>query len=311
MKLSIVLPIYNEELNIKPLYNSLKSVLNSMKCKYEIIYVDDGSTDNSLKNIKELRRKDKNVKIIKFRRNFGQATALNVGLKHAIGDYMIILDADLQNDPKDIPRLIEKIKEGYDLVVGWRYDRKDSFFKRLFSSFAGLLKRLILKEKIHDSGCTLKALTKNAAKELNIYHEMHRYIAALLSLKGYKITEIKVRHLPRVHGKTKYNSKRLIKGFLDLLIIKFWMDYSTRPIHFFGGLGILSSLIGFILGTYLIIDKFIFNQPIGNRPLLLFSALLIILGFLLIIFGFLADIMVKIYYNQKNEEPYSIEYKQF
>jgi len=311
MKLSIITPVYNEELNIKPLYDSLKSVLSSMRVKYEIIYVDDGSTDDSLKNIKDLRKKDKNVKFIKFRKNFGQATALNVGLKHATGDYMIILDADLQNDPKDIPRLIEKLKEGYDLVVGWRYDRKDPFFKRLSSSFAGLLKRLILKEKIHDSGCTLKAMKKNAAKELNIYHEMHRYIAALLSLKGYKVTEIKVRHLPRIHGKTKYSSKRLVKGFLDLLIVKFWMDYSTRPIHFFGGLGIISSLIGIISGIYLVIDKFAFNQSIGNRPLLLFSVLLIILGFLLIIFGFLADIMVKIYYNQKNEEPYSIEYKQF
>jgi len=157
----------------------------------------------------------------------------------------------------------------------------------------------------------IESINKKAAKELNIYYEMHRYIAAILKSKGYKVTEIKVRHLPRIHGKTKYSSKRLIKGFLDLLIVKFWMDYSTRPIHLFGGLGILSSLIGFIAGIYLVIDKFIFNQPIANRPLLLFSVLLIILGFLLIIFGFLADIMVKIYYNQKNEEPYTIEYKQF
>jgi glycosyltransferase involved in cell wall biosynthesis len=311
MKLSIVLPIYNEELNIKPLYNSLKSVLNYMKYKYEIIYVDDGSTDNSLNYVKDLRKKDKNVKIIKFRKNFGQTAALDAGLKYATGDYMIILDADLQNDPKDIPRLIHKIKEGYDLVVGWRYDRKDPFFKKLSSSCARLLKRLILKEEIHDPGCTLKIFTKEAVRGLKLHGEMHRYITALLKLKGYKITEIKVRHLSRLHGKTKYSSKRLIKGFLDLLILKFWMDYSTRPIHFFGGLGILFSLIGFILGIYLLIDKFIFNQLIGNRPLLLFSVLLIILGFLLLIFGFLADIMVKIYYNQKNEEPYSIEYKKF
>ncbi len=311
MKISIITPVYNEELNIKPLYDSLKPVLNSIKVKYEIIYVDDGSTDDSLKNIKDLRKKDKNVKFIKFRKNFGQTAALNAGLKYATGDYIITLDADLQNDPKDIPRLIQKLKEGYDLVVGWRYDRKDPIFKKLSSLFARFLKKLILKEQIHDPGCMLKAFTKNAAKDLELYGEMHRYITALLKLKGYKIIEIKVRHLPRTHGKTKYDSKRLIKGFLDLLIIKFWMDYSTRPIHFFGGLGILSFLIGFILGAYLVIDKFIFNQPIGNRPLLLFSALLIILGFLLIIFGFLADIMVKIYYNQKNEEPYSIEYKQF
>ncbi|MCX6711430.1 MAG: glycosyltransferase family 2 protein [Candidatus Woesearchaeota archaeon] len=311
MKLSIITPIYNEELNIKPLYDSLKSVLSSMRVKYEIIYVDDGSTDDSLKNIKDLRKKDKNVKFIKFRKNFGQTAALNAGLKYATGDYVVTLDADLQNDPKDIPRLIQKLKEGYDLVVGWRYDRKDPFFKKISSLFASFLKTLVLKEQIHDPGCMLKAFTKNAAKDLELYGEMHRYITALLKLKGYKITEIKVRHLPRVHGKTKYGSKRLIKGFLDLLIIKFWMDYSTRPIHFFGGLGILSSLIGLISGVYLVIDKFAFGKPIGNRPLLLFSVLLIILGFLLVIFGFLADIMVKIYYNQKNEESYSIEYKQF
>lgn len=305
LNVSIVVPAYNEEQNVGLLYEKVKKVMEREKYNYEIIYIDDGSTDNTYKVLTKLNDKDKKVKIIKFRKNFGQTSAMDAGFKYAKGEIIIPMDADLQNDPEDIPRLIRKLNEGYDVVSGWRKKRKDSLFKHLVSRTANLLRKLLINDKIHDSGCTLKAYKKECFEDVNLYGEMHRFIPALLEWKGFKVTEIPVRHHSRKYGKTKYGFKRTIKGFLDMLVVKFWMQYSTRPVHLFGGLGILMSFLGVIIGIYLAIIKIIFNQSIANRPLLLLSVLLIILGVQFVIFGIVADIQIKSYYEEKR--PYNIK----
>jgi len=307
MDLSIVIPAYNEEKNIEPLYNELKEVLHSLNKEYEIIFIDDGSSDATFENIRKLHDKDKKVKIIKLRRNFGQTSAMDAGFKAASGKIIIAMDADLQNDPKDIPKLLNKINESYDVVCGWRKKRKDPLTKHITSRIANILRRLIINDKIHDSGCTLKAYKKECFEDLDLYGEMHRFIPALLKWKGFKITEIIVNHRARKFGKTKYSITRVLKGFLDMLVVKFWMQYSARPVHLFGGLGILFGFVGFVIALYLTILKLFYNIPIGNRPLLFLAGLLIIIGVQFVIFGFLADIMIKIYYSKEKIKPYKIE----
>ena len=296
MDYSIIIPVYNEEKNIIELYSRLKPVLRQLKKKYEIIFVDDGSTDNTYKELEKLHNKDKTVKIIKFRKNFGQTAALDAGFKHALGKYIITIDGDLQNDPNDIPKLIKKLKEGYDVVSGWRVKRKDALSKKLFSVFSRQLRKLIINDKIHDSGCSLKIYKKDCFKDLDLHGEMHRYITEILALRGFKIGEVKVNHLPRKKGKTKYNLVRLPKGFLDLMVVAFWQRYSSRPIHLFGGLGIIMSFFGVLTGLYLLYLKFFYKAAIANRPLLLLAILLVVLGIQFIIFGLIADILIRMYY---------------
>ena len=302
--LSILIPVYNEEFNLKELYNKLIYVLSKINKSYEIIFIDDGSTDGSFNILKELNKKDQRVKIIKFRRNFGQSSALNIGFKNNKGKIIITMDADLQNDPEDILHLIEKIEEGYDVVCGWRHNRKDSFSKRIISKLANLLRRILIKEKIHDAGCTLRAYKKEAIENLDLYGENHRYIASLIAFKGLSITEIKVKHHKRLKGKTKYGFERLLNGFLDLLYIKFWGDYSQRPLHFFGKLGILQITIGTIATLYKLVDgiiRYFNNEKVLVGPVLLISVFLIVMGILFIIFGFLAEIEIRNYYSSKKD----------
>ena len=307
MDLSIVIPVYNENENISLLYSELKKVLSELKKSYELIFVDDGSSDGSFEALKRIHRNDKNVKIIKFRRNFGQTAAISAGFENASGEIVITMDADLQNDPKDIPRLLEKINEGYDIVSGWRKGRKDPLLmKKIPSKISNFLTRKLTGVEIHDSGCTLKAYKKLALKNIELYGEMHRFIPAILSWKGFRVSEIPVSHKARKFGKTKYGVWRIMKGFLDLLVVVFWKKYSTRPIHLFGGLGLLFGFLGFVIGLYLGIIRIFYNQGISNRPLLLLGILLIILGVQFVIFGLLADIMVKLYYG-KEVRPYNIE----
>jgi len=303
--ISVVIPAYNEEQNIAKLCAGLKKVLESLKKSYEIIFIDDGSTDNTFKNLENLQKKEEKIKIIKFRKNFGQTAALDAGFKFAKGNIIIAMDADLQDDPKEIPKFLEKLNEGYDFICAWRYKRKDSFSKKLFSKLASLLRKLVTGKIVHDSGCTFKAYRKECLEDLNLFGEMHRYIPYLLIWNGFNFAEVKVKHHKRKYGKTKYNTKRLFKGFLDLLVIKFWMQYSSRPAHLFGGFGLISGFFGFLIGLYLISLKLFFGQSIGNRPLLLLVALFIIVGVQFFMFGLLADIMIKNYY--KKEGPYKIE----
>ncbi len=305
MTISVVIPLYNEEKNIEILYRELKEALQEYP-DHEIVAVNDGSSDDTLTICKGIHRNDRKFKVIAFRKNYGQSAALSAGFEYATGDIIISMDGDLQNDPADIPLLINKLDEGYDAISGWRYNRKDKLTKRIFSIFGRLLRRIILKDSIHDSGCTLKAYKKEAIKSLELMGEMHRYIAQILIYNGYKVGEMKVNHRQRTHGKTKYSLRKLPRGFLDLLIIYFQQKYASRPIHLFGGLGLVSMIIGFIIGIYLIIVKYGYGEDIGNRPLLLLSVLLIILGIQFIIMGIISDVLVRIYYREGYRE-YNIE----
>ncbi len=309
--ISIVIPVYDEEKNISLLYSSLKDILKKIKRTHEIIFVDDGSRDQTLGNLIEIKKKDKNVKIIKFRRNFGQSAAMDAGFKLARGSIIIAMDADLQNDPNDIPRLITKIDQGYDVVSGWRYNRKDSFSKRMFSKFANKLYRKLTGIRIHDSGCSLKAYKKQAIGTINLYGEMHRHIPALLCAQGFKIGEIKVKHKKRKFGKTKYGYSRLLKGFLDLLYVYFWIRYSHKPLHFFGKWGIVQIIMGGVIGIFKAINLFIKiliqDQVVFVGPLLLLAVLLIISGTLFILFGFLAEMKIRLFFTQSKKTYYNIE----
>ena len=304
-ELSIVLPVKNEAANLETLHKELNEVLGKISKNYEILFIDDGSTDGSFEVMKKIQKKDSRVQIIKFRKNFGQTAAMDAGFKQAEGAVIIAMDADLQNDPKDIPKLLAKMKEGYDCVSGWRKNRQDSAGKSVASLLAHWMRQLLIKEEIHDSGCTLKAYKKECFQDVTLYGEMHRYIPALLKLKGFKIGEIIVNHRPRTRGQTKYGSARLVKGFFDLLFIKFWNDYSARPIHFFGSLGLLQYLLAVLIFIEQVLKAIYVVGSLELGPLLVLAVLLLITGSLTIMFGFLAEIMIREYY--KDRVPYSIE----
>ncbi|MCX9082809.1 MAG: glycosyltransferase family 2 protein [Candidatus Methanoperedens sp.] len=306
--ISIVVPFYNEEENIEILHSELSDILKKMERKYIIIFIDDGSTDNTFKNMQKVREKDNNVKIIKFRKNFGQTAALKAGFDLAQGDIVISMDGDLQNDPADIPKLVEKIeKEDYDVVCGWRADRKDTISKKVTSKFANLLRKMTTGEVIHDSGCTFRAYKIKCVKGLDLYGEIHRYIPAMLLWRGYKIGEEKVKHHPRKFGKTKYGLLRIGKGFLDLIVISFWQKYSVRPIHVFGGLGLLLGISGTLIGGSMGVERLLFGKSLSDRPLFLLAVLMVIIGVQFIVSGILADIMLKVYYGQNERKNYLTE----
>lgn len=306
-KLSVIIPAYNEEASIRPLYHELKTVLNSMGTPHEIIFVDDGSTDTTFSELMILHAKDPSLHIIQFRKNFGQSAAMKAGFDHAGGDFLVTLDADLQNDPGDIPQLLEKLEtEDYDVVCGWRFNRNDPFLKRIFSKFANRIRRMMTGETIHDSGCTLRVYRKECAEDLELYGELHRYIPALLAWKGFRVGEMETNHRERKLGTSKYNWKRLVKGFLDLIVVTFWKKYAYRPIHVMGGSGIVIGMIGLFLFLYLTIERLLFNVPLSDRPLFIVSILCIIIGVQFIVFGILADIMLKTYYGMQGRKTYLI-----
>jgi glycosyltransferase involved in cell wall biosynthesis len=304
MELSIVIPAYNEEENVEDFHAKVSKTLKAMKKQYEMIFVDDGSRDKTYEKLAKIAKKDPNVRIIKFRKNFGQSAAWDAGFKHATGRYILTMDADLQNDPEDIPALLKKIEEGHDVVSGWRHSRKDTIAKRFFSWISRHLRSLIIDDRIHDSGCSLKIYRKECFQDLDLQGEMHRYITEILSLRGFKIAEVKVNHLPRKKGKTKYNLLRVPKGFLDLLVVAFWQKYSARPVHLFGSIGILSGALGILINLYMLYLKFFMRESIANRPLLLLGVLLCILGLQFFVFGLISDILVKIYYSGAKKNYY-------
>ncbi|MBI4451030.1 glycosyltransferase family 2 protein [Candidatus Woesearchaeota archaeon] len=302
--ISVVVPAYNEAENLPILHAELSRTLQRAGKAYELIIVDDGSTDSTLQRLLALQEHDKHIRIIKFRRNFGQTAAFDAGFKAAKGNVIVAMDADLQNDPADIPLLLAKMQEGCDVVSGWRYPRHDPLGKRVVSGFANTFRRWLTNERIHDSGCSLKAYRKECFADLDLYGEMHRYIPALLAWKGFRIGEVKVHHRPRRYGTTKYNMKRLFKGFLDLLFIKFWNDYSTRPIHFFGMLSFAQfSLAGLIFAEQIV--KAVVINALNLGPLFLLGSVLFITGMLTLTFGFLAEILIRTYY--KGKSNYAIE----
>src|SRR3989338_10213821 len=293
--LSIIIPLLNEEKNIEILHRSIVNSLKKGKISYEIIFIDDGSTDNSYNLLAKLHKNDKRVKVIKFAGNFGQTSAWDAGIKAAKSRYLVTMDSDLQNDPSDIPRLLNAIKNSrYDVISGWRTNRKDSFSKKFFSILANFIRKSITQEKIHDSGCSLKIYKRECFDNVDLYGETHRYITGILSLEGLSIGEIKVQHNPRKHGKTKYGAARLLKGSLDLLFVAFMTKYSSRPLHIFGSMGIVIFLMGAAIGLYLTILKFTYGEILSERPLLILVVLLLILGIQFIFFGILAEILMRI-----------------
>ena len=302
MKLSFVIPVYNEEESLKELHKEI--IENIPRTTYEIIFIDDGSTDNSYTVIEELARKDSNIKPIRFRTNFGKAAALQAGFDKAQGEIIFTMDADLQDDPKEIPRFLEKINEGYDLVSGWKKKRKDPITKRWPSKFFNLITSMVFHLRLHDYNCGYKAYRKETAKSLNIYGELYRYIPAIVWSKGFSVTEIVVTHHKRRFGRSKYGASRLIRGFLDLLTVTMITKYRRSPLYLFGASGLIISLIGFIIGVWLAVNKIFFGMSLSNRPLLFLSILLIVVGVQLISLGLLGEMIVysSRQKNKKNEE---------
>ena len=307
MDLSLVIPVYNEAENLEILYREIKSSCENLGKSYEVIFIDDGSTDDSALVLTNIWKQYPAIKIIKLRKNFGQTAALSAGFDHSRGEVIITLDADLQNDPADFGLLIKKIEEGYDIASGWRVKRKDKLFsRRLPSSTANWLISAITRVKLHDYGCTLKAFRKEVLKSINLYGEMHRFIPAIASQMGVSIAEVKVNHRPRRFGKSKYSMLRFVKVMLDLLTVKFFLSYSTRPLQIFGIFGIASGSVGGVMALYLSYRRLILLESIANRPLLFLAILLIVIGFQFITLGLLAEILVRTYHESLEKRIYYI-----
>lgn len=307
LDLSFVIPVYNEADNLPTLYSETIDSCSKLGKSYEIIFIDDGSCDESFIILKNIQKKDSKVKIIRLRKNFGQTAALAAGFDYAKGDIILTLDADLQNNPKDFGLLIKKIEEGYDIVSGWRQTRKDKFLtRRLPSAIANKLISFITGVKLHDYGCTLKAFRKDVIKNIKLYGELHRFIPAIASNMGVSVTEVKVNYRSRLFGKSKYGFTRFIKVILDLLTVKFLLSYSTRPLQIFGIIGLLSGVTGSILFLYLVYVRFIVRVGIAGRPLLMLAILLIVIGVQFITLGLLAEIMVRTYHESAEKSIYFI-----
>ena len=309
VELSIVVPVFNEQGSLKGLY---EEILQAISGKYdsEIIFVDDGSTDNSLDILTGFQQDDDRVRVIRFRSNFGQTAALSAGFEHSRGRIIIPLDADGQNDPGDIPKLVEKLDEGYDIVSGWRKKRHDGILKRKLPSWvANWLIARITGVKLHDFGCTLKAYRAESLKEINLYGEMHRFIPVLGSWSGEKVAEMIVNHRPRTTGATKYGLGRTIKVVLDLVTIKFLMSFSTKPIYVFGGLGVLSGMGAVLSGFVVLYQKFLSasHLSMNRNPLLVLTAMLITASIQFILMGLLAELLVRTYHESQGRKIYMIE----
>ncbi len=302
-ELSVVVPVYNEEGNVKELYKKIVDACDALDESHEVIFVDDGSSDKTVEICKSLA----GLTLIELRKNFGQTAAFDAGFKASKGRLIVTMDGDLQNDPADIKLLLEKKKEGYDIVSGWRFDRKDSFSKKFFSRTADKLRKILLKDSIHDSGCSLKVYDGDALRKLDLFGEMHRFIPALLESDGYTVGEVKVSHHPRIHGETKYNWKRSVKGFVDMIFIWFWRKYASRPLHFFGGSGILLMLSGGGVLVWMAIEKLLLDASLSDRVWPLMGVFLIMLGVQFFIFGFLADIVIKNYYKGEHRMNYVVK----
>lgn len=307
MTLSIIIPLYNEEENVPILYEKLKEFLESLKKEYEILFIDDGSTDMTLSILEQIQSKDNRVVVLSLRRNFGQTAAFAAGFDFARGDIVVTMDGDLQNDPTDISKLLELIKD-HDLVSGWRKKRKDPFFsRRLPSLMANWLISKVTGVKLHDYGCSLKAYRRDVIKNLKLYGEMHRFIPAVASWYGVRVAEIEVAHHPRLKGKSKYGISRTLKVVLDLITVKFLQSFSTKPIQFFGPIGVMCGFLGFLILIYLTIGKIFLGHQIGGRPLLLLGALLIIVGIQLIGMGLLGEMLVRVYHESQRKPTYVIK----
>lgn len=301
---SIVVPVYNEEGNIEDLYNEIKNVCEKNEYDYELIFVNDGSADRTDEICKTFRP----IKYIRFRKNFGQTAAMDAGIKAATKELIVTMDGDRQNDPADIPMMIDYLYEkNLDIVSGWRKKRKDTVLKRFISRGANFLRSILIHDGIHDSGCTLKVYRRECFEGVNIYGEQHRFIPALLKIKGFTVGEVVVNHRPRTEGKTKYNWKRTIKGFVDMISVWFWNKYASRPLHMMGSIGILFLSMGGICAIWSML-LFVKGYKMSSNiipPLL--TVFFIIIGILLFAFGLMSEMLMKTYYGVHVDKPYSVK----
>jgi glycosyltransferase involved in cell wall biosynthesis len=310
LELSVVVPVYNEEENIRTLYENITSALSGNVPDYEMILVDDGSTDNSFSVLESIAEADKRVKVVRFRRNFGQTAAMAAGFDMAGGRVVVPMDGDLQNDPADIPKLLEKIHEGYDVVSGWRKERRDAFINRKLPSMAAnfFISRMT-GVNLHDYGCTLKAYRREVLDRINLYGELHRFVPALVSQVGAKVTEIPVRHHARLHGKSKYGISRTMRVILDLMTVKFLLSYSTKPIQLFGKLGIYTLLAAVVSGGATLYMKIFEHTSMNRNPLLILTAFLLFTGVQFIVLGLLGELNARTYYETQGKPIYVIKEK--
>jgi len=305
--ISIIIPVYNEEKNLEILQKGLAEVLNFLVKDYEIIYVDDGSEDNSLDILKNIVHNNAKTKIVQFTKHFGQTEAIQAGIDYSKGEILVFLDADLQNDPKDIPKLLAKIEEGYDIASGWRRKREDSFLTRKLPSYiANFLIAQFTKVKLHDYGCSLKAYRRNAINQIRLYSEMHRYIPIYASRRGALITEVEVSHRRRSFGKSKYNLMRIPKVILDFFVAEFINSYLNKPMYLFGTSGLILIFLGSVTAVFIILRK-IFFAGAWVSPLIFIMTIFIIIGFQFILMGFLAEISIRLYYESRGTLTYSIK----
>ncbi|MBM3188927.1 MAG: glycosyltransferase [Chloroflexi bacterium] len=307
LDLSIVVPVYNEEENVQHLYDELTRVLEPLGLEYEIICADDGSRDRSFERLRELAARDSRLKVIRFRRNYGQTAGFSAGFDYASGDVVITIDADLQNDPESIPTLLSKMAEGYDMVSGWRKERQDAYLSRVLPSRIGnwLISRTT-GVSVHDRGCSLRAHRLDLVKEMHLYGELHRFIPDIAAWIGASMTEVPVKHRPRRFGKSKYGLNKALRVVLDLITVRFLQGYSTRPIQFFGKWGVVLGFVGFCLGVWLSIQKLLLGQAIGSRPALFLSVLLMLMGAQLLSIGLIGEMIVRTYYEAQNKAIYRV-----
>lgn len=306
--LSIFLPVFNEEENLLPLYQKLRAVLETLALSFEIIFVDDGSTDGSFEIMRQIAEQDQRVKVLRLSRNYGQTAAMSAGIDAASGEVLISLDGDLQNDPADIPRLIEKLEEGYDVVSGWRKERKDNWLtRRLPSAIANKLISLISGVKLHDYGCTLKAYRRDVLKTVRLYGEMHRFIPIYASWMGGSVVEVPVRHHPRRAGESKYGLWRTIKVIYDLITIKFMMSYMTKPLYIFGTAGMLAFGAAFLASLGALYQKLALGTSFIRTPLTMLAMIMFMLGIQLILLGLIAEILVRTYHESQNKPIYIVK----
>lgn len=304
-KISLIIPLLNEEESIHPLANEIRKAMSKIDVAYEVIMIDDGSTDESLRRIKDIIKTDKRFKFISFRKNYGKSAALQIGFQNATGNAVVTLDADLQDDPEEISELLKKLDEGYDLCSGWKKKRQDPILKKISSRFFNFVTRLLSGIKIHDFNCGLKAYRRDVVQNLKVYGELHRYIPVLAKWQGFRITETPVQHHPRRYGVTKFGVSRFFKGFVDLITVTFATRYIKRPMHFFGFFGAAASLVGLVILGYLTF-LWIQGQALSNRPMLFLGMLLIIIGVQLFAVGLLGEMLV---HNTMDEKEYVIKEK--
>ncbi|MBN2317823.1 MAG: glycosyltransferase family 2 protein [Acidobacteria bacterium] len=308
-KVSIIVPVFNERENLETFVRVLFQTLESTEEDFEVLFVDDGSTDGSDSYLETLPEKDSRIKLILFRRNFGQTAAMTAGFDYATGSILIPIDADMQNDPRDIPSVLSKLREGYDVVSCWRRNRKDPWLsRRLPSKLANRLISFISGVRLHDYGCTLKGYRREVVAHIRLYGEMHRFIPVYASWAGARVVEIPVNHNPRVAGTSKYGLNRTFKVILDLITVKMLGSYSTKPMYFFGGIGMISCGAGFLCAILTLLEKYYSGVKAHNNPLLLLAVFLFIVGIQFILMGLVAELVIRTYFESQNKVPYIVRH---